>query len=120
MSLTLYLSGPMRGLPLHNVPAFREAATRLRHMGYKVCSPVELDEMDGIDPEAEVSAVQVHNMLRRDIRILIDMCDSICLLPGYSRSKGAQLEHSIARNIGLKVYRYRQSTDGTVELEAEA
>lgn len=31
----LYVAGPMSGLPDHNYPAFREAATRLRDLGYQ-------------------------------------------------------------------------------------
>ena len=117
MSLTLYLSGPMRGLPQHNFPAFRTAAVKLRALGYKVCSPVELDEMDGYDPEVVPSRTQVQAFLRRDIRVLLDVCDAICLLPGHGGSFGACLERDIARSVGLTVYRYCQSTDGKVWLE---
>ncbi|MGE5607641.1 MAG: DUF4406 domain-containing protein, partial [Bacillota bacterium] len=37
----LYLSGPMSGLPEHNIPAFNAAAARLRRLGFCVVNPAE-------------------------------------------------------------------------------
>lgn len=40
--------------------------------------------------------------MRADIKVLVD-CDGIALLPGWEKSPGATLEHSIARGLGLRV-----------------
>jgi len=39
--LRLYLSGPMRGIPEQNHPAFHAAAQRLRLIGHEVYNPAE-------------------------------------------------------------------------------
>ena len=38
---TIYIAGPMTGLPECNYPAFHEAARRLRLLGYEVLNPAE-------------------------------------------------------------------------------
>lgn len=43
---TVYILGPMTGYKDDNRPAFREAAAKLRSMGYEVTSPDELDRRD--------------------------------------------------------------------------
>ena len=90
----LYLSGPMTGLPLLNRPAFHAAARQLREAGFDVFNPAEMDEPDGI------SWVQC---LRRDIRELMD-CEAVATLPGWKRSRGAQLEAYIAVALCMPVH----------------
>ena len=43
---TIYLCGPMTGLPEFNYPSFRAAATAWRHAGVAVLSPVEHTGID--------------------------------------------------------------------------
>jgi hypothetical protein len=40
--------------------------------------------------------------LKRDIKKLVD-CDTIYLLRGWQNSKGARLERSVARRLGMHV-----------------
>ncbi len=40
--------------------------------------------------------------MRMSIRQLVT-CDSIALLPGWEKSKGATLEHHIAERLGLEI-----------------
>ena len=40
---TLYLAGPMRGIPEFNVPAFFEAEARLVSAGFNVINPARRD-----------------------------------------------------------------------------
>jgi hypothetical protein len=58
---------------------------------------VNLAEMDANDPEP----LTWEQYLRRDIRVLLD-CDGIALLPGWERSRGAQLEAHIAHALGMR------------------
>lgn len=91
----LYISGPMTGLPGKNYDAFHNAAGQLREEGWKVVSPAELN------PYPEEAGEWV-DFMRNDIKALVD-CHAIYMLPGWSKSKGSSLEHTIARSLGLRV-----------------
>ena len=96
--MKVYVAGPMTGYVEHNFPAFRAAADRLRSLGYEVVSPAELD-----DPNLtheELAAIPHEVYMRRDLAYLLD-CDAIYLLPGWTYSKGAALEATVARGCGL-------------------
>ncbi len=92
MTKRVYIAGPMTGYPEHNYPAFEAAAKTLRDAGYDVVSPHE------INPE---STPYVEAM-RNDVRELIT-CDSICLLDGWERSRGAFGEEYLARLLEFEV-----------------
>jgi len=89
----VYIAGPMTGYADLNFPAFRAETTALRAAGLEVVNPAEIN----VDPSAGWSAC-----MRADIAQLVT-CDRIHLLPGWSRSKGASLEHHIGRALGLLV-----------------
>jgi hypothetical protein len=44
--------------------------------------------------------------MRADIKLLVD-CDGIALLPGWEQSDGANVEHTLARGLGLRVMQAR-------------
>ncbi len=89
----VYVAGPMTGYAELTVPAFQTEAAALRAAGLFVINPAEIN----VDPSAGWSAC-----MRADIAQLVT-CDRIHLLPGWSRSTGATLEHHIARALGLVV-----------------
>lgn len=92
---SVYISGPMTGMPNFNFPAFNEAAAAWRANGWEVLNPAE--EFDGrTDMERE-------QYLRCDIENLLKV-DGIALLPGWADSKGARLELAIAQELGLSIY----------------
>ena len=93
MKRIAYVSGPITNVDGNNIPAFNAMAKELREEGYEVVNPVELD--CGNSPVW-------HCCLRRDIVELMK-CDTIVLLPGWSESKGAQLEHYIACELGMDI-----------------
>lgn len=99
-----YLSGPMTGIPEFNYPEFHRVATWLRHHGWEVVSPAEQDAHSGLDPEKAEWA----DFLRWDIRVLLD-CDTIVLMDGWHRSRGARLEHHIAVEIGMQALTVREA-----------
>jgi hypothetical protein len=91
-----YVSGPMSGLPNFNYPAFYEATFELRRRGHFVISPVECAEhLDGTGAEWA-------DYMRVDLPELVQ-CDTIVLLHGWHRSRGARLEHHIALELGMRV-----------------
>lgn len=92
--MTIYIAGPMTGLPDLNFPAFHAAAATLRAAGWNVANPAE------INPDPTMAWA---DCMRRDITALMD-CDSILMLPGWPTSKGASLEFRIAFDLGMAVY----------------
>ena len=89
----LYIAGPMTGIPDLNFPAFHAAAARYRAEGATVLNPAEINP----DPAANWS-----DCMRADIAQLVT-CDEIVMLDGWTSSRGACLEHTIACALGLTV-----------------
>ncbi len=92
--MKLYLAGPMTGYPELNFPLFHAEAARLRSLGFEIVNPAEIN--------ADPSAAWL-DCMRADIKQLVD-CDGIALLPGWEQSRGATLEHAIARGLGFRVF----------------
>ena len=92
-----YIAGPMTGYPEHNFPAFFKAEEFLKEKfpyGTFV-NPAKLD-MD-VPP----GDLRWEDCMRRDIRALVDMTD-IVLLPGWEKSRGANLENHIATALSFR------------------
>ena len=87
----VYLAGPMTGYAEFNFPAFHAAAAALRADGVEVVNPAEHGIVDG---------AQWEDYLRADIA-QIAACESIALLPGWSKSRGATLEVHIAQALSM-------------------
>ena len=87
----IYLAGPMSGLPLYNYPAFNAAAAQLRVMGYHVENPAE-------NPEQPSWA----HYMRLAIGQLVT-CDTVVLLPGWRKSKGARVERWLAKLLQIEI-----------------
>lgn len=89
----VYISGPMTGIADLNFPAFNSAAELLRGQGRVVVNPAEYGVIEG---------AQWADYLRADLAQLLQ-CEAIYLLPGWSKSRGAKLEHHVATALGLRV-----------------
>ena len=83
----------MTGLPDFNYPAFNAEAARLRALGFHVENPAE---------NAAPPCGSWAGYMRLAIAQLVT-CDAICLLPGWSASRGASIEHDLAVHLGLAV-----------------
>ena len=90
----IYISGPMTGIENYNYPEFIRVANSLKQLGEKIINPVEIcSHLDG------KSASWQDYM---DICLpAVDKCDTIYLLKGWQRSKGAKLELFRAMEKGL-------------------
>ena len=97
---TIYIAGPMTGRPNYNYDAFASAAAHLRGLGYTVASPHEIDFGEDT-PGTQPYPVYIKGGLD-----LLLKCDSICLLPGWPKSKGAMLELNTAVAAGMTVLLY--------------
>jgi hypothetical protein len=89
----VYIAGPMTGLPEFNFPTFNAEAAKLREAGMTVLNPAEYGIVEGADWA---------DYLRHDIAGLAS-CESIYLLPGWSKSKGVRLERTIADALGMLI-----------------
>ena len=90
----IYVSGPMTGLPDLNFPAFFEAESRWRKLGWEVFNPARNFGGDITRPR--------HVYMREDIGLVLK-ADAITMLPGWENSDGAKLEHAVVLAIGLPV-----------------
>lgn len=92
MNITLYIAGPMTGLPELNFPAFYQAQRDLQDAGYTVLNPA--------DRAGRVKDQPWEYYLRRGI---LDVChaDGIATLPGWEASRGAQLELHVAKQLSM-------------------
>lgn len=90
---TIYISGPMTGMPKNNFPAFHEAAACFRLYGHDVRNPAEVGELPGLTWQ---------DYMRKDLQLLAE-CDSIHMLHGWEHSKGAHLELHIAHRLGFTI-----------------
>jgi len=89
----IYIAGPMSGLPDLNFPAFHREAANYRSQGVDVVNPAEINAED---------QTCWKSCMRADIRELVT-CDSIAMLPGWEKSRGASLEHHIAKQLEMTV-----------------
>lgn len=94
MTNTLYIAGPMTGLPEFNFPAFNAAEEWLRESGYETRNPAR---HGAGEPGQEWS-----DYMRRDIPDLLE-CEGVALLGGWEKSRGARLEVTIAEELGMHV-----------------
>jgi hypothetical protein len=90
----IYVAGPMTGIEHFNFPAFNAKADALRAEGWTVLNPADHGIVEGAD---------WGDYLRHDIAGLAT-CEAIHLLPGWTKSKGARLEHSIATALGMPIH----------------
>ena len=90
----IYIAGPMSGIPDHNRPLFHKTAAALRGRGYYVVSPAEMFEHTDRSWDF---------YMRHAIQAMLT-CNVLFLLPNWSSSKGAKLEHQIAWALEMPLY----------------
>jgi hypothetical protein len=84
--MIIYIAGPMTGLPGFNYETFHAVSKGLRNLGFAVRSPAELY----IEPYPSYEEAM------KGCLLTLLHCDTITLLPGWERSKGATLEAHVA------------------------
>lgn len=104
---TVYIAGPMRGIPDFNFPAFNRVADRLRAEGYSVANPAETSA--DIVPERFWSwsdlVVQhwvLHAFLKQDFACVL-IADVVMVLDGWLGSEGARAELFVAQMTGTPI-----------------
>lgn len=90
----IYIAGPMTGLPEFNYPAFNAEAARIRALGYSVENPAE-------NKAPECGTWQGY--MRAALRQMLT-CDSVAMLKGWGKSKGALIEYNLAKSLELEIW----------------
>lgn len=100
----VYLSGPMRGLPLDNWPAFLDASEQLRAAGYDVLSPAEHTMAMGYDPRVmpRPDTFDLRAALRWDCDAVL-RSDAVVVMDGWEQSLGCAAETALAVAAGIRV-----------------
>lgn len=96
---TIYLSGPITGLPQNNFKEFALAQESVEALGYKVLNPHDFfQDQDTIDfQHQDFMRVCVAKMMKADL---------VVTLPGWEKSLGATIEVQIARLMYIEVTNY--------------
>lgn len=111
---SVYVAGPMRGLPNFNHEAFAQATVSLRKAGFEVFSPAEKDAELGIVPPP---TGRTPKALRRfpigsDLKWIAEG-DAVFVLEGWEKSEGAVLETYVARYLGIPIYTFPEGKEVT-------
>ena len=98
---TIYISGPITGLPgAFSAAQFARAERDLRDLGYrKIINPRFMFEGTGLS----------YDVIMRHCLDLVCASDVVLLLPGWQNSRGAQMELGAAYARGLPIYEYDAS-----------
>ncbi len=91
---TIYISGKISGLPIDEVKAkFKLASEYILESGHLPSSPLN----NGLD---ETCSWEKH--MKADIAMLMQ-ADAIFMLSDWKKSKGATIEHNLAKELGMEI-----------------
>jgi hypothetical protein len=95
--MRVYIAGPMTGLPNFNYPAFDAAAHLLRAAGHEPINPTRGE------PAPTASDAKPWDWYMRKAITQLLTADGVALLHGWHESRGAGIEHRLARDLGMDV-----------------
>lgn len=105
--LKIYISGPIAGYPEANRPAFEHYARLVRVAGGDSVLPHDISpDHQGPCPRDAIAGADGHAWachLRGDIIVMLQ-CDGVVMMPGWERSHGARMEHTVAASCGLPIH----------------
>lgn len=91
----------MTGLPELNFPAFYAKQKELEAKGYTCVNPADVGKAI-ILPEGLLKDEIYLTYMKADIAAMCP-CDSICMLKGWWRSRGARIEWIVAKLLRMRV-----------------
>ena len=92
---TVYLSGPMTGLPDYNRAAFNLRAEAFRAAGYSVKNPADISVTHGTDKAYEF-------YFKRALRMMLD-ADVVYVFGDTTQSRGVEMELQVAKMAGMQI-----------------
>ena len=96
---TIYIAGPMSGLPNDNHEAFHYAESLLIARGYAVINPAH----NNIGDTSGMTELEIWRAYMRISVMQVAASDEVYMLKGWERSSGAQIEYYLATHLGLDV-----------------
>lgn len=103
---TVYISGPISGDLVGNIPAFFDLEAELLAQGNRVFNPARLggarNAREAIEMALEHPERDWTWYMRRSYAGLV-MCSTIVMLPGWEDSKGATDENYVARSLMMPI-----------------
>jgi hypothetical protein len=109
---TLYVAGPMTGLPNFNYAAFNYVGRVLEGAGYTVLNPVDAEKHNPTP-----GTPQTWDWYMRHALGMVLAADGLAVLEGWECSRGARLEVDVAHALTLPVLpwgKWIDITDGEV------
>jgi nucleoside 2-deoxyribosyltransferase len=103
MPKTIYIAGPMSGLPNNGYDAFNRKAAQLKTAGWHVVNPADMDIQSGLAHDREFTRFDYMQAARRDL-LALNRVDAIYMLDGYENSPGACWEWAYSKQLGHTVY----------------
>lgn len=100
----VYISGPMRGKPEFNFPAFDAERDVYAHNGYNVISPADIDRAAGDTDSATGKHAEAVDYVYRDFYALLLIQHHngyIHMMDGHEKSTGATAELAVAKWMGI-------------------
>lgn len=106
--MKIYVAGPMTGIPQFNYPEFFRVSNALRKLGHKVINPAETNgpTVEEALRDVDANPRSWEYYMRKDVRSVAKV-DALCLLPGWQNSKGARLEVTVAKALGIPIYIFK-------------
>lgn len=110
MKETVYILGPMRGIPYFNFPAFDTQREILELQGHTAVSPADIDRNngfnafdlpDGWDWDTLPDWLKMKVIIKRDIDA-VQQCTAYVTLDGWEKSAGARAEKALLDWMGSK------------------
>lgn len=103
---SVYIAGPMRGIPELNFPEFYRIAAKWEKQGWRVVNPAQMDKEHGYVPtktQTSFANLSIEQAMARDLPAVASV-DAIALMRGWERSQGANMELKHAIEMGKHVY----------------
>lgn len=94
--MKIYIAGKMTGVKNYNFDKFNKIENKLCRLGHEIINPakisIKISEITG----KKLDAIPRKLFIKTDIYELLE-CDAIFMLKSWIFSKGARLEHRIAK-----------------------
>lgn len=110
-NLTIYIAGPMTGIPEYNFSAFDEAEKDLIESGWVTNSPAQWCRQQGFNEKGLTGLEAPDELINFNLRkamaahasYICNVANAMFMLRGWERSNGARAEHALAVCLGLEV-----------------